>query len=301
MKSSLFTGTGLAAFLSCTAFAQDAPTPPRPLIGGHGDNVEAFIAQYDDNHDGRVTWDEFSGERRKRFDITDANHDGTVSEDEYVQEFKERSAQALKQERDAQVAQAHVRFRVLDTNKDGKASRAEFDASGERVFAEIEKTVNRASPAASGRKEGTESDGNRLGMPGSHSREGLLDMYDTNDDDKITRAEFDQTRAEQFKRTDSNGDGTLSESEYVGEFQDRMDRRLAVMEDDERQTHIRFGVLDADKDGKMTFEEYQVSGKRTFDSVDRNHDGVVDATDAKLPPPPRSQFFDGNRPQQAGN
>jgi len=37
----------------------------------------------------------------------------------------------------------------------------------------------------------------------------------------------------------------------------------------------------------MTFAEYQVSGKRTFDGADRNKDGVVDAADAKLPPPER--------------
>ena len=32
---------------------------------------------------------------------------------------------------------------------------------------------------------------------------------------------------------------------------------------------MRFGVLDTDKDGKMTFAEYQASGKRLFDTADR--------------------------------
>ena len=37
----------------------------------------------------------------------------------------------------------------------------------------------------------------------------------------------------------------------------------------------------------MTFAEYQVSGRRSFDGADRNRDGVVDTADAALPPPER--------------
>jgi Ca2+-binding EF-hand superfamily protein len=42
--------------------------------------VQAFIAEFDADGDGRVTWAEFEQFRRTRFDATDADHDGTLSE-----------------------------------------------------------------------------------------------------------------------------------------------------------------------------------------------------------------------------
>ena len=74
--------------------------------------------------------------------------------------------------------------------------------------------------------------------------------------------------------------------DYLAEFETRVDRRIAALDQgSDRQVHVRFGVLDADKDGRMTFAEYQVSGKRLFETADRNKDGVVDAADAKVPAP----------------
>ena len=65
-----------------------------------------------------------------------------------------------------------------------------------------------------------------------------------------------------------------------------MDARMAELAKlPDTQSRVRYGALDTDKDGRMTFAEYQVSGKRTFDAADRNKDGIVDAVDAALPPP----------------
>lgn len=291
MRPALLACACVWALASMTAAAQDAPNPPRPLIGGHGEDVKAFIAQYDDNGDGRVAWSEFDAARRARFNATDANGDGVVDEEEYVEEFKDRSRQAMEQERQAQVQQTRVRFAALDANKDGQVSRAEFDASGARVLADIQALVNSAgvdaAPGPARRAADAPGDGTRLGMPSSHSRAGLLELYDADGDGRISQAEFERAREAQFRRTDANGNGVLDQDEYVAEFEDRMDRHIAAAVADDKQTHVRFGVLDANKDGRMTFEEYQVSGRRTFDRVDRNHDGSVDAADAALPPPPR--------------
>ncbi|MFT3761307.1 MAG: EF-hand domain-containing protein [Pseudoxanthomonas sp.] len=306
MKSALLAcACATALFPAFAADAQDAPAQ-RPLIGGHGNNVEAFIAQYDDNADGRLTWAEFDAFRRKRFDATDANGDGTVDVEEYVQEFDDRSRQALEQAREAQVRQTHTRFAAIDADKDGRVSRAEFDASGERVFAEGAKKLAERPAAgkpadgasAEGRTEANaarfDRDSNPLGLPSSHTAGGFLELYDGNGDGKVERDEFDRERAAQFARTDVDGDGVLSEDEYLAEFEDRLDRRIATLGGgSDKQTRIRFDALDTDKDGRMTFAEYQASGKRTFDMADRNHDGVVDAEDAKLPPPPRPQRADG--------
>lgn len=296
MKTALLAGTCLGVMFSATAPAQTTPAP-RPLIGGHGNNIEAFVAQHDGDGDGRLTWAEFDAFRRQRFDATDANGDGTVDEEEYVQEFDDRMRQALEQERDGQIEQTRRRFAAMDTDTDGRLSRAEFDASGERVFAQGQKALAEKAKEATPAGERTQETaarfdraGNRLGLPSSHTAEGFLELYDADGDGNVARAEFDQRRDEQFARTDSDKDGALGQDEYLSEYEDRLDRRIATLAGgSDRQTRVRFGALDADKDGRMTFDEYQVSGKRTFDLADRNKDGTVDAEDAKLPPPPRPQ------------
>lgn len=286
MNPGLLASACLGMLLSSFVAAAQQPPAGRPLIGGHGNNVEAFIAQHDDSGDGRVTWEEFDAFRRNRFDATDADGDGSVDVEEYVQEFEDRSRRALEQGRGRQLEQAERRFEALDTDRDGAVSRAEFDASGERQFAAFQKM-----PAAKPQDETARFDRRDwLSLPSGHDREGFLELFDGNDDGRVDRAEFDRARGEQFARTDGDGNGALGRDEYLAEFEDRLDRRIAALgEGSDRQTRVRFGALDGDKDGRMTFAEYQVSGKRMFDSADRNKDGAVDAADAKLPPPPRPQ------------
>ncbi|HBK46017.1 MAG TPA: hypothetical protein DDZ67_06175, partial [Xanthomonadaceae bacterium] len=295
MNNGVLAGACLCALLiPLAAAAQDRAGNPRPLIGGHGNNVAAFIAQHDGNADGRLTWSEFEAFRRARFDATDADHDGSVDEAEYVQEFEDRMREQLEQERAAQVEQTRVRFAALDSDKDGKVSRREFDAAGEKTWEGGQRALAAKARPAPDDKAGSvarfDDAGGRLAMPTSHSAEGFLALYDDNGDGKVDRAEFDRSRDAQFARSDTDRDGLLSVEEYLAEFEDRLDRRIATLtQGGDRQVRVRFGVLDADKDGRMTFAEYQASGKRTFDLADRNHDGVVDEADARLPPPPRPQ------------
>lgn len=295
MNPGLLASACVCALLSAPAFAQQTPAP-RPLVGGHGNNIEAFIAQHDANDDGRLTWAEFDAFRRARFDATDTRGDGTVDVEEYMQEFEDRMREEMEQGRGEQVEQTRRRFAALDTDKDGHVSRAEFDASGERVWSEGQKALAAKTGAKDGGGKTAQGAArfdrrpNRLALPSSHTAEGFLALYDGNGDGKVERAEFDQARATQFARTDANGDVRLTQDEYLAEYEDRLDRHIATQTGgSDTQTRVRFGALDTDEDGKMTFTEYQVSGKRTFDAADRNHDGVVDAADAKLPPPPRPE------------
>jgi len=293
MKPGLLAGACLCALLSPSVLAQ---VPPRPLVGGHGNNIAAFVAQHDGNADGRLTWDEFDAFRRQRYDATDADGDGSVDVEEYVQEFADRMRQEMEQGRGEQVEQTRRRFAALDADKDGHVSRAEFDASGERVWNEGRKALaGTAEAKADGEKtaEGAarfDRQANRLALPSSHTKEGFLALYDGDGDGKVERGEFDRARAAQFARTDADGDGRLGQDEYLAEYEDRLDRHVATQAGgSDKQTRVRFGALDTDKDGRMTFAEYQASGRRTFDAADRNHDGVVDDADAKLPPPPRQE------------
>ncbi|WP_126942967.1 EF-hand domain-containing protein [Xanthomonas sp. BRIP62409] len=271
-----------ALLLPATALAQSGP---RPLLGGHGNNVQAFITQHDDDRDGRITAADFAAFRRARFDATDRNHDGSVDEDEYVAEFRQRRQQALEQERSAQAAHGRQRFAALDADGDGQVARTEFDAAGAQDWARGQAALTAAAKAPPGdRTQAFDRDGGRPGMPDSQSAEGFLALYDENGDGKVGRKEYAGLRAAQFASADGDRNAALSPDEYRVEFEDRLNRRLTALEQaDDRQVHVRFKVLDTDKDQRMTFAEYQASGLRTFARVDRNHDGVVDASDAALP------------------
>ena len=115
-----------------------------PALAQHAGN--AFIAAYDTDKDGILTHAEYEAGRTARFKATDANGDGVITEDEYVAEYAARLEKELAdfdrgeekkaEARQRQIRQAHVRFGVIDTDKDGRISRAEYDAIAERSFAE---------------------------------------------------------------------------------------------------------------------------------------------------------------------
>ena len=131
--------------------------------------------------------------------------------------------------------------------------------------------------------------GTALAAP--HEGSAFIHDYDADHDGQVSRAEFDTGRVARFKATDANGDGWVSENEYVQEYSARLEQQLAASDRNEekkteerqrqiRQTHARFGVLDKDKDGKMSQAEYDLSGARAFAEQDNDKDGIVTATDA---------------------
>lgn len=59
----------------------------------------------------------------------------------------------------------------------------------------------------------------------------------------------------------------------------KIDRERRLWQSLEGQAHVRFAVLDSDKDGKMTLAEFNVSGDRMFKKLETNGDGVIGADD----------------------
>jgi hypothetical protein len=124
-----------------------------------------------------------------------------------------------------------------------------------------------------------------------HEGSAFIHDYDTSKDGKVSRTEFDGVRAARFKATDANGDGWVSEDEYIAEYKARLDAQLAASDDTAerkaeerqrqlRQAHVRFGVLDKDKDSKMQQAEYDASGTRAFAEQDDDKDGTITQADA---------------------
>jgi len=124
---------------------------------------------------------------------------------------------------------------------------------------------------------------------GGHSLQAFIGSYDLNRDGVVTRDEYDTVRKQRFVAADTNGDGWLGEQEYVAEFEGRLKRQYesegkAPDESYDRsmkQAHVRFGIVDRDKDGKFTIEEEMAIADRTFKNTDANGDGVVDIRDKK--------------------
>ena len=122
---------------------------------------------------------------------------------------------------------------------------------------------------------------------GGHGHNAFMGSYDANRDGVVTREEYDTLRKQRFVAADTNKDGWLSEDEYVAEFEGRLKAQYAAAgkkpdqqyEGSIKQAHVRFHILDTNKDGKLSIEEEIDIANKTFKNADRNGDGVVNAAD----------------------
>ena len=283
MKIVPLTAALLALVLAPAARAQPATkaTPVSPTAA-------AFLAQFATEGTDSVSWAQFEAFRKQRYTDTDRNQDGHVDEQEYVDEYLQRFDVRLADARAGHLRQTDTRFKALDRDGNGAISRAEYDAAGERTWAGYEASQNATQETAAA------SSRDPLKMPTSHTANGMLELYDRNQDGAVDRDEFDAVRAAGFAATDADGNGTLSLAEYTAEFSGRLEQqRQRVRADAARQARVRFASLDKDTDGRMTFAEYQLSGKRMFDRADSNGAGIVDARDPE--PVAGAHTANGNR------
>ena len=101
-------------------------------------DLATFVADYDLDKDGKVSKEEFQAARQQRFAATDSNQDQGVSHEEYVAEYRLRlmATKPDTEKAQRQMKQTDVRFKALDSNKDGRISFAEYSYSGWRMYAE---------------------------------------------------------------------------------------------------------------------------------------------------------------------
>lgn len=108
------------------------------------------------------------------------------------------------------------------------------------------------------------------GMDRANMAQRLL-QADADGNGQVTRAEFLAHRGQQFARFDRNGDGYISMDDVPRLLSSRFEPRMKAMQQQ----------FDANKDGKISRDEFINGPTMGFDMADGNHDNIVTRAEAQ--------------------
>jgi Ca2+-binding EF-hand superfamily protein len=195
------------ALLSCVAIGLATPALAQGPDGAGG-----LFKTADTNKDGVVDQGEFQASRDKWFADLDADKDGFITADELKAFGEKMHAEWQQKHADANGAQPapdasrgdrmaqHILARV-DTDKDGKISKAEFDTESTALFKRMDKNSD-------GKIAADEVPARHWGGKGP-----MFGKMDTDQDGKVTKAEFTAAEDKMFQKLDANGDGVITKDE----------------------------------------------------------------------------------------
>jgi Ca2+-binding EF-hand superfamily protein len=233
--------------------------------GGKRHGMKKAFERYDADKDGVITQDEVDAVVIERFNDV-AGEDGTITLEQFREAWMERSAK-----------QRVRAFQRLDRDGDGSVTTEEYDAASGRMFSRLDRDgsgdLTRPAPDAGKSADRTKGHGKKGMRGGSHRGGGnvvaLMERFDVDKDGKITRAEFDEVRAQAFSGADADGNSAVTLEEFATIWQDVNSGR----------TTRAFQRMDADGDLKITADEYSKRSKDFVKKHDRNGDGVVTKAD----------------------
>jgi EF-hand domain pair/EF hand len=124
----------LVAALTLTAPALAAPDPMAPPTAAKPARATSGLMRYDTNGDGFVDRAEWNAGQEARFKQLDTNNDGKLTQDElFARTPGADRGNVLPTDRQVQRQTSY--FQLLDTDRDGFVSKAEFMAQAAKNFA----------------------------------------------------------------------------------------------------------------------------------------------------------------------
>lgn len=236
-----------------------------------------------------LTKDEHDTRTRERFARLDKNGDGFIDAAEIEASFADRQGRGgwmrgrgSQGGPGGQTAQPGQRMLDrFDTNKDGKVTKDEFQAHVKKRFAEMDlnndgkisdddlppmmRGRNVLAGEGAGQGPGMGGGMGRGGRGGHGGGMGWLRGADANKDGAITLDEALAAATKEFDRFDRNKDGTIDTADFEAMRKEMADYRV------KRFIH-NFG---ADKDGKVSKDQFFAKANERFAQMDRNNDGTI--------------------------
>ena len=239
LRNILIAACAISGF-AAPAFAQ---TPPPAAAGaGHFDRV-------DTNRDGAISRDEARTAHIAKFNEIDTNRDGFLTADEFRANHAAHGAQARETMRDRmgkmrEQRSAH-RSERFDADNNGTISRQEWENGPARVRDEAQKMHKDRFDKIDTNKDGQLSvEELQAGRPAGHGQRGQgmpgqgtmherrmppngqamqqrPNRADTNNDGKVTRAEWDAMQDGIFAAGDLNKDGRITREEATQAVRNR--------------------------------------------------------------------------------
>lgn len=235
-----------------------------------------------------LTKDEFEGRTRERFARLDKNSDGVIDAAEIEAALTERQnkgggwmRQRMGRGGSDQMGNRQPGQMMLDRfdgNKDGKVTKDEFLAKVKERFAQMDLnndgkiTDEDLPPMMRGRNVLAGGDGGMgqgmgrgRGMGGGMGPMSWLRGADANKDGMITLEEAQAAATKQFDQFDRTKDGAVDKADFDAMKKEMTDYRV------KRFIH----AYGADKDGKVTKDQFFAKARERFASMDRNNDGTI--------------------------
>jgi Ca2+-binding EF-hand superfamily protein len=221
------------------------------------------LKRLDTDNDGTVSLDEFMKPKFDRFATVDKNADGALEGAELTGRMQERSAHRLR-----------MTMARLDANGDGKVTREEFENGARHVMRG--KRFGHEGGRRFWRERGDAQAGSRAQDASPNAAGGAKPADAMAQADTHTRQVPDggrgARRAQLFANLDANGDGVVT-------LQDLEAKAAANIAYAQKK---RLHMLDKDRNGKVSREEFITRPKQRFADLDLDGDGKITASD--LPP-----------------